>query len=154
MELRDVLAAIPAGVVVVAAPVEDGFRGLTATSFIPVSLDPPLVLVSVESETLTRQAIEHEGRFSVSLLERGQEFVAERFAGRAPAVRADWSEVPHRLSPQGLPWITGGVAWFDCTLQSLEPAGDHALVLGAVHRAERGVGEPLVHWDRSFWRLA
>lgn len=154
MDLRDVLAAIPAGVVVVAVPVEGGFRGLTATSFIPVSLDPALVLVSIEAETATRRALKPAGRFSVALLERRQEFLAERFAGRAPAVRADWTEIAHRISPAGLPWIEGAVAWFDCTLEREDPAGDHVLILGAVERAERAPGDPLLHWDRAFWRLA
>lgn len=153
-DLRELLAAIPAGVVVVAAPVAGGHRGLTATSFIPVSLDPALVLVAVEAATATCEAVQSSGRFSVSLLERRQEFLAERFAGRAPAVRPDWAEVPHRPSPGGLPWIEGGVAWFECLLRNAEPAGDHVLLLGSVVQAERGPGEPLVHWDRSFWRLA
>jgi flavin reductase (DIM6/NTAB) family NADH-FMN oxidoreductase RutF len=149
------LAAVPAGVVVVAAPVEGGFRGLTATSFIPVSLEPPLVLVAIEANTVTREAIESAGRFSASLLARGQEFLAERFAGRAPLVKAGWSEIAHRLSIGGdLPWIDGAVAWFECRLERVVPAGDHVLVLGAVTHFERGQGEPLVHWDRSFWRLA
>jgi flavin reductase (DIM6/NTAB) family NADH-FMN oxidoreductase RutF len=154
MDLREVLAAIPAGVVVIAAPTPGGFRGLTATSLIPVSLEPPLVLVSVDETATTRHAAEDSGRFSVSVLERRHEFLAERFAGRAPSVRPDWEEVPHRRSPGGLPWIEGAVAWFECALQTSIAAGDHVLLLGLVDHAERGRGEPLVHWDRSFWRLA
>jgi flavin reductase (DIM6/NTAB) family NADH-FMN oxidoreductase RutF len=153
-DLRDVLAALPGGVVVVAAPVEHGFRGLTATSFVSVSLEPPLVLVALDALSATTEAVGGAGRFSASLLERRQEFLAERFAGRAPAVVADWREVPHRLSPGGLPFVEGAVAWFECRVEQLHDAGDHVIAIGAVTHAEREGGEPLVHWDRSFWRLA
>ena len=153
-DLRDVLAALPGGVVIVATPVEGGFRGLTATTFIPLSLEPPQVLVSLDLLAATTDAVRLAGRFSASLLERRQEFVAERFAGRAPVVLPDWREVPHRLSPGGLPLVEGAVAWFECRLAAFHEAGDHGVAIGAIVHAERGGGEPLVHWDRSFWRLA
>jgi flavin reductase (DIM6/NTAB) family NADH-FMN oxidoreductase RutF len=153
-DLRDVLAGLPGGVVVVAARFQRGFRGLTATSFVSVSLEPPLVLVTLEALSATTEAVREGGMFSASLLERRQEFLAERFAGRAPLVMADWREVPHRLSPGGLPLVTGAVCWFECRVAQLHEAGDHVIAVGAVTHAERGGGEPLVHWDRSFWGLA
>ena len=139
---------------VVAAPAEGGFRGLTATSFVSVSLEPPLVAVGLDALATTTEAVRTARRFSASLLERRQEFLAERFAGRAPLVVPDWREVPHRLSPGGLPFVDGAVAWFECSLEQLHDAGDHVIAVGAVTHAERSGGEPLVYWDRSFWRLA
>ena len=139
---------------VVAAPAEGGFRGLAATSFVSVSLEPPMVLVSLDSLSATTEAVRAAGRFSASLLGRRQEFLAERFAGRAPAVVADWREVPHRLSPGGLPFVEGAVAWFECRVDQLHDAGDHVIAVGLLTHTERGGGEPLVHWDRSFWSLA
>lgn len=153
-DLRDVLAALPGGVVVVAAPADGGFRGLTATSFVSVSLDPALVLVCLDALSATTEAVRDSGVFSCSLLERRQEFLAERFAGRAPLVVPDWREVPHRLSPSGLPFVDGAVAWFECRVAQLHDAGDHLIAVGAVTHADRGGGEPLLHWDRSYWRLA
>jgi len=153
IDLREVLAALPGGVVVVAAPADGGFRGLTATSFVSVSLEPPLVLVCLDALSATTEAVKAANRFTGSLLERKQEFLAERFAGRAPLVVADWREVPHRLSPGGLPFVEGAVAWFECQVEQLHDAGDHVIAVGSLTHAERGGGEPLVHWDRSFWRL-
>jgi len=49
-------------------------------------MEPPLVLVGVEREATTRAAIVEARAFNVSVLTRAQEFIAERFAGRAPAV--------------------------------------------------------------------
>ncbi|HSR25851.1 MAG TPA: flavin reductase family protein, partial [Candidatus Eisenbacteria bacterium] len=75
------------------------------------------------------------------------------FAGRAPLVSGTWREVPHDLGANGLPIVRGCIAWFECTLRELHPAGDHDVAVGAVGSAGRGPGEPLVLWDRAYWRL-
>jgi flavin reductase (DIM6/NTAB) family NADH-FMN oxidoreductase RutF len=152
-EFREAMAAVAAGVVVVSARAGRGYRGLTASSFTSVSIDPPLVLVCLDRLTQTRDAVAEGGAFNVSVLERRQEFVAERFAGRAPPVRPDWPEVPHFLGANGLPVVRGSIAWFECELRELHGAGDHDIAVGEVRGAGRGPGEPLVLWDRAFWRL-
>jgi flavin reductase (DIM6/NTAB) family NADH-FMN oxidoreductase RutF len=152
-EYRDAMAALPAGVVVVSARDGEGLRGLTASSFTSVSLEPPLVLVCLDRFARTRDAVAASAVYAVSVLERGQEFVAERFAGRAPLVGPAWRDVPHDLGASGLPIVRGCVAWFECALRDLHPAGDHDIAVGEVTAAGRGPGEPLVLWDRAFWRL-
>jgi len=147
------MAAVPAGVAVVSVAAGTGFRGLTASSFASVSLEPPTLLVCLDSLGLTRDAVAATGRFNLSVLERGQEFVAERFAGRAPQVDPSWREVPHALGANGLPVVRGAVAWFECELRGLHPAGDHEIAVGQVTAAGREPGEPLVLWDRGFWRV-
>ena len=147
------MAALPAGVVVVSAGDAGGFRGLTASSFTSVSLEPPLVLVCLDRESRTGEVIAGTGIFTVSVLERAQEFVAERFAGRAPAVGPAWRDVPHDLGANGLPVVRGCVAWFECAVRDRHEAGDHDVVVATVTAAGRGAGEPLVIWDRAYWRL-
>jgi flavin reductase (DIM6/NTAB) family NADH-FMN oxidoreductase RutF len=142
------------GVAVVASRDQGGIRAMTVTSYTSVSLDPPLLLVCLDSLSATREAVATNGAFTLSMLERRQEFLAERFAGRAPVVDPAWSEVPHELSPAGLPVVRGCLAWVECRLQSLQEAGDHDLALGAVTACGHGAGEPLVLWARGFWSLA
>jgi flavin reductase (DIM6/NTAB) family NADH-FMN oxidoreductase RutF len=148
------MARFPAGVVVVSALHEAGFRGLTATSFTAVSLEPPLVLVCLDRLAATRDAVAGSGKFAVSLLARSQEFMAERFAGRAPVVDPAWREIPHRLGAGGLPLIEGAAAWLECDLHETRAAGDHDVVIGLVTAAEVGEADPLLHWDRAFWGLS
>jgi 3-hydroxy-9,10-secoandrosta-1,3,5(10)-triene-9,17-dione monooxygenase reductase component len=148
------MAGLPACVVVVSTRDGAGFKGLTASSFTAVSLDPPLVLVCLDSLAQTRDAVEAARAFAVSVLERGQEFVAERFAGRAPPVDPTWREVPHDLGANGMPIVRGSVAWFECALRELHPAGDHEIAIAEVTAAGRGPGEPLILWDRAFWTLS
>ncbi len=152
-EFRDVMARLAASVVVVSARVGTGFRGLTATSLVSISTDPPMVLVGLDRMTMTRNAVIETKAFNVSVLTRSQEFIAERFAGRAPAVAAAWNEVPHHVGANGLPLIDGCAAWLECNLAQVHEAGDHDICVGEVEAAIKGEGEPLVLWDRSFWSL-
>jgi flavin reductase (DIM6/NTAB) family NADH-FMN oxidoreductase RutF len=152
--LRDALARLPAGVVVVSTRDGAGFRGLTVTSFTSVSLDPPLVLVCLDRLAATRDALLEHGAFTASLLSRGQQFVADRFSGQAPVADPAWREVPHELGQNGLPIVAGAVAWMECRVRSRESAGDHDIVVGSVTAVGRGRGEPLVHWERGYWGLS
>lgn len=147
------MARLAASVVVISARAGSGFRGLTATSLVSISAEPPMVLVGLERLTLTRNAVVETKAFNVSVLTRSQEFIAERFAGRAPAVAASWNDVPHHMGTNGIPLIEGCVAWLECRLMQVHEAGDHDICVAEVDNAVRGTGEPLILWDRSFWSL-
>jgi flavin reductase (DIM6/NTAB) family NADH-FMN oxidoreductase RutF len=147
------MARVPAGVVVISARTENGYRGLTASSLVSISVDPPMVLVGLEREAATRAAVAEAGAFNVNVLTRSQEFIADRFAGRAPAIDARWLEVPHRLGSNGIPLIDGCAAWLECRLVEMHPTGDHDVCVGEVTAATAGSGDPLILWDRAFWTL-
>jgi flavin reductase (DIM6/NTAB) family NADH-FMN oxidoreductase RutF len=147
------MARVPAGVVVISARTENGYRGLTASSLVSISADPPLVLVGLEREAATRAAVVESKAFNVSVLTRSQEFLADRFAGRAPAIDAGWKDVPHRLGTNGIPLIEGCAAWLECTLVDVHAVGDHDVCVGEVTSATAGAGDPLILWDRAFWTL-
>jgi flavin reductase (DIM6/NTAB) family NADH-FMN oxidoreductase RutF len=151
--LRDAFARLPGAVVLVATRDATGFRGATATSFVAVSVDPPLVLVCLDRPSATGDAVVADAAFTISLLARGQEFLADRFSGRAPAVDGSWRDVAHRLGANGLPLLEGAVGWFECRLESVMAGGDHDILLGAVTGVGRGPGEPLLHWERGYWTL-
>jgi flavin reductase (DIM6/NTAB) family NADH-FMN oxidoreductase RutF len=150
---RDAMARLPAGVVVITARVGDEFRGLTASSLVSISLEPPMVLVGLERESATRAAVLETRAFNASLLTRSQEFLADRFAGRAPALDLEWRTLPHRLGTNGIPLLDGCAAWLECRLLQVHEAGDHDICVGEVQGAAIGSGDPLILWDRSFWTL-
>src|SRR6202035_3476408 len=101
------MARLPAGVVVISARAENGYRGMTASSLVSISVDPPMVLVGLERDTATRAAVAETSALNVSVLTRPQEFIADRFAGRAPAIDATWAAVPHHLGTNSIPLIDG-----------------------------------------------
>ena len=147
------MARVPAGVVVISARAENGYRGLTASSLVSISVDPPMVLVGLEHDAATRAAVVEGKAFNVSVLTRSQEFIADRFAGRAPAIDLRWEGLPHRIGTNGIPLVEGSAAWLECRLVVIHPAGDHDICLGEVTAAIAGSGDPLILWDRAFWTL-
>ena len=149
----DAMARLPAGVVVVSARTGDEFRALTASSLVSISLEPPMVLVGLERQSQTRAAILQTRAFNVSLLTRSQEFIADRLAGRAPAIDSKWSSLPHRLGANGIPLVEGAAAWLECRVVQTHTAGDHDVFIGEVDAAGTGEGDPLILWDRTFWTL-
>jgi flavin reductase (DIM6/NTAB) family NADH-FMN oxidoreductase RutF len=151
--LRDVLARLPAGVVIISARLDDEYRGLTASSLVAVAAEPPMVLAVLQHETATRQAIVDTGAFNVSALTRSQEFIADRLAGRAPAPDPRWSTLAHRLGANGIPLVEGAAAWLECRLVRVHRVGDQDICVGAVEAAASGSGDPLVAWDRAYWTL-
>jgi flavin reductase (DIM6/NTAB) family NADH-FMN oxidoreductase RutF len=150
---RDVMARLAAGVVVVSARAGDEYRGLTASSLVPIASEPPMVLVVLQRDSATRSAIVESEAFNVSALTRSQEFIADRLAGRAPALDPQWSSLPHRLGANGIPLVEGAIAWLECKLVQIHRAGDHDICVGAVEVATSGSGNPLIAWDRAYWTL-
>jgi flavin reductase (DIM6/NTAB) family NADH-FMN oxidoreductase RutF len=151
--LRDALARLAHGVVLVATRDAAGFRGVTVTSFVPVSLDPPLVMLGLDRLSAARDAVLEAAAFNASVLARGHHFLADRFSGQTPVARPDWADVPHRLGSNRLPVIEGAAGWFECEVEAVHPAGDHDVVIARVLAAGVGGGEPLVHWERGYWTL-
>jgi flavin reductase len=152
-ELREAMTRLAAGVAVVVARDDDGFRGLTVTSLTSVSLSPPLVLVCLDHLSQTRELVLAERAFTISVLARDQDFLADRFSARAPVVDRRWREVRHQLTAHGLPIIEGAPAWLECRVSDVLAAGDHDIVVAAVTAAGSGPGDPLILWDREFWTV-
>ena len=137
-ELRRACGQFATGVTVVTVRDGDGFRGMTANSFTSVSLDPPLVLVSVDRRTRTHQLLaagERPGEpFVVNVLTTDQEQWSDRFAGRHGDVQHQFDDIPHTLSPDGVPIIADVAASFSCRVVAVHPAGDHSLFIGQVEQ--------------------
>ena len=153
-ELREALSRHAASVAVVASADGGVYRGLTATSLVIVSVEPPTLLVSLDALTTTAEVIESSGAFSVSLLAREQEFLAERFAGTAPPAPPRWDRIPHTLTGGGRPVLRGVPAWFDCALEEWYQVADHVLFLGRVVEFGVGAGNPLIWWGRQAWTIS
>jgi flavin reductase (DIM6/NTAB) family NADH-FMN oxidoreductase RutF len=62
--------------------------------------------------------------------------------------------VPHHVSASGIPVLDNSLAWFDCKVKRVEPAGDHDIVLGEVRETGRGTDTlPLLYFDGSYAEL-
>ncbi|MDQ2784642.1 MAG: flavin reductase family protein [Chloroflexota bacterium] len=142
-----------AGVTVVTTQSALGLRGITASSFSFVSLAPPLVLVCIVATSSFVPTIAESGAFAVNVLPEDDEFLADRFANRAPLVNATFSGLPHRTAITGAPLLRDAVAWFDCRLHATYPGGDHQIFVGEVVAFGEGDGEPLLVYRSRYARL-
>ena len=152
--LADALSAWAAGVTLVTIADERDDVGTTVSAFCPVSLDPPLVLVSLiaqsyPAEVLSRPSLPAQ-RFAVTLLSAAQKMLAGRFAAAGrPSARLLLDDVPHtRGGSSGALIPAGGLAALECSVARRVPAGDHQLVISEVAEVAYVAegGEPLIRF--------
>jgi flavin reductase (DIM6/NTAB) family NADH-FMN oxidoreductase RutF len=147
-EFRDALAQFATGVAIICAPGPgDRFVGFTANSFNSVSLDPPLVVWSLNRRATSLAAFEGARHYAINVLAHDQIDLARRFS-RPHADR--FAGVGYRLGVAGVPLIEGCVAWFECRHHARHRAGDHVLFIGLVETCGRHKGTGLVFHHGRF----
>lgn len=152
--LRDALSAWTAGVTLVTIADDRDDIGTTVSAFIPLSLDPPLVAVSLTAQSYPAEVLSRPSlpasRFAVTLLSSSQKVLAGQFAAQGrPSARLILDAVPHvRGESSGALIPAGGLAAVECSVARRVPAGDHLLVLSAVENVAyvAGSGDPLVRF--------
>jgi flavin reductase (DIM6/NTAB) family NADH-FMN oxidoreductase RutF len=126
---RKALGHFATGVTVITTVHEGCVHGMTANAFCSVSLEPPLVLVSVDNRSHMHRLLRQSGRYGVSILARGQEMLSRHFAGRPQ----EGLQVPFCWH-EGYPLIEGSIAQLTCKVVNAHPAGDHTLYIGQVEQ--------------------
>ena len=126
----------PVGVAVATVEVEGTRLGLTIASLVALSLDPPLVGISVSRQAAFHELLREAGGFAVSLLAGDQSGLAQHFARGIPPI-ALWDGIGVRETARG-PLLDGAAGWLECGLESELAAGDHTFFVGHVERAETG----------------
>jgi flavin reductase (DIM6/NTAB) family NADH-FMN oxidoreductase RutF len=153
--LRAVARLLPAAVTVLVALDGPVPYALTANSFVTLSLDPPLVAVSVGDRTRMAGVLRPGTDITASVLGAGQGHVARWFADPArPRGAAALGPFAWRAAPgTPCPVLAEAVAFFAGTVRELVPVGDHVLVVAETHAAAELAGEiPLLHWRGGFTR--
>ena len=146
---RRTLGMFATGVTVLTTRVGEQVHGMTANAFMSVSLQPPLVLISIDRRA-KMGALLHEGtRFGVSVLEAKQTGLSDRFAGRvADELPEATFEVIHET-----PLVEGALAHLVARVVRSYWGGDHSLFLGQVEFARYGDGRPLLFHGGRYERL-
>ncbi|HEY8343101.1 MAG TPA: flavin reductase family protein [Calditerricola sp.] len=146
-QLRNCFGRFATGVTVVTYPAEGERYGITVNAFTSVSLDPPLLLVSIDRRAKACGKL--EGRpFTVNILAADQQDVALHFAGRPQeGLALQWEE--GELAPR----LGGVLAWIECAPWRAYDGGDHVLYLGEIRNFAYRDGEPLLFYSGKFARL-
>lgn len=103
--------------------------GITANSFSSVSLEPPLVLWSLDREAGSLRGFLDAPGFAVNFLAAEQRTVSDAFAQSG---EKDWSIGDWSKTPNGHPWLAGGLGTLDCLRHSIFDGGDHLILVGRV----------------------
>jgi flavin reductase (DIM6/NTAB) family NADH-FMN oxidoreductase RutF len=142
------------GVSVVTVNVEQGFRGATVSGLLPLSVDPPTVALSFEADAAFQHFLQPGTRIGISILDRSQEFLSERFAGRAPVPDASFSGVSHQIV-DGVPLLTGAIAAGVGEVMEHVVSGDHILVIAGIDRIELGpdTDDPMLLFEGRYRSL-
>ena len=149
LAFRRTLGMFATGVTVLTTRVGEQVHGMTANAFMSVSLQPPLVLISIDRRA-KMGALLHEGtRFGVSVLEAKQTGLSDRFAGRVADDPPEATfEVVHET-----PLVEGALAHLVARVVRSYWGGDHSLFLGQVEFARYGDGRPLLFHGGRYERL-
>jgi flavin reductase (DIM6/NTAB) family NADH-FMN oxidoreductase RutF len=143
-QLRRCFGHFATGITVVTCRTEDAAHGVTVNAFTSVSLDPPLVLVSIDRRAAACRLLEGNS-FTVNLLEADQNDLAWHFAGQPKhELNITWEE--GELAPR----LGGCVAWIECGPWRSYDGGDHVLYVGEVKNFESSGGEPLLFYGGKF----
>ncbi len=140
----------PHGVSVLTVDLEGERMGVTIGSLVSLSLEPPLVGVSMGKEASSYELLRQSGSFAISVLADDQTALAQHFARGVPPIE-HWTGIATRDSELGPPLIEGAVGWLQCRVWAEYDAGDHTIFVGEVLRAERdGAKQPLVYIESSY----
>lgn len=150
---RNALGTFATGVTVVTTRGADGRPwGLTVNSFNAVSLDPPLVLWSIDQAASIFPVFETAEWYAVHVLTADQQPLSEQFYQRTAETRFDGLDVDEGLA--GLPLLRACAACFECRVVARHPGGDHVILVGQVERFQAASAAPLIFHGGRFQFLS
>lgn len=151
-ELRKGFASFATGVTVITClDQQSNHHGITISSFNTVSLDPPLILWSLNKRSRIMPYVDLGQRQLIHVLERSQEAMAMHFAN---VKENQFDAMKYQVSPSGLAKIDGCVAYYDCETVSIHEGGDHNIIIAKVVKLENHPQlHPLIFANSQFMGL-
>ena len=152
--LRRAMRAWTTGVAVITA-IHDGQQyGMTINSFSSVSLEPPVISVTLRQLTHTHDLVVRSGLFALTVLTSGQKDLSDLFAGKTPNIANRFDGLQTGKLLIDAPVLENGMAYFNCRVMTSIPIGENTLFIAEVIAARgEGQGEPLVYHNREYWKL-
>ena len=152
LEQRSLFRRWPAGVSIVVADVDGHRHGRTVSSLVSLSLEPPLVGISVAHSASIHELLRDAETWGVSVLAGGQDELAQRFARSGVPPLVLWDGVEVRDDDPRL--IAGAAGWLVARTVEALVTGDHTFFVGQVESVEEGVAPTtLVYAYRTYHAL-
>ncbi|GEL20216.1 flavin reductase family protein [Pseudonocardia asaccharolytica] len=153
LQLRAFFGRVPTGVLALAAESKSEAVVMTVCSFTAVSLEPPLLVVSIRQESTTWPCLKRAGRIGGSILSRDQAGLARQFSSGEASMRI--ADTPVTRLASGALLFEGASAWFEAEQIEEFPVGDHYLAVLEINAIEHQVQSlPLVFHRSNFVTVA
>jgi len=151
-EFRDALGHFATGVAVISTFTEDGNTlGLTVNSFASVSLDPPLILWSLDKGSDRFAPLMQVERFAVNILGQGEQEISRRLSRKG---QSTLQPDEFQKSTHGVPVLNHAAAIFECVVHDKIEAGDHVIFIGRVLASSHNSHEtPLLYYRGAYRAL-
>ena len=150
-ELRRVMGHFATGVTVITTKdKEGGPNGLTANAFMSLSLNPPLILISVDKSATCYSCFELHNGFTVNFLSEGQEEISRRFATKGID---KFAEINWREGSNGAAILDGVLGHIECKVTQSYDGGDHTIVVGEILDVNASGERPLLFFKGKYQRL-
>lgn len=154
-ELKRLMRSFPQAVTVVSARNGGEPFGVTVSAFSTVSLDPPLVMISLMKGTTAHSVLSRATHFAVNILSSDQSKVSERFAGRSEGHRFSFEGLALDEAENGCTLLRTAVGHIECTKAGSHDEGDHTLIMGRVTKARLSHdAPPLLYYKRGYTSVA
>jgi flavin reductase (DIM6/NTAB) family NADH-FMN oxidoreductase RutF len=151
-ELRNTLGTFATGITVVTTTAKDGSMiGVTINSFASVSLDPPMVLFSLKTESPLNDIFLNADTFNINILSADQEKASNLFAGPTPD---KFNHVEWFKGENGSPILKSCIGTLECKRSTSHNGGDHTIFIGEVtHYQYNPAGKPLLYFKGAYITL-
>ena len=147
---RQIMGRFATGVTLVPARSDEKILGMTANAVLSLSLDPPLILVSVNKKNQMHKFLKKSNCFAINVLRDDQEEISRRFATPGPK---DFSDLELVESKTGSPVLVNALAFIDCQIVQVVPGGDHDMFIGKPLAGETRDGNPLIFYSGQYTQL-
>ena len=118
--------------------------GMTVNSFASVSLDPPLVLWSIDKKQPSYKTFLNSKGYAVNILSKKQLELCNHFSS---PLENKFQSLEWKLSSNGFPLLSNSLAWFDCTTWERYSGGDHKILVARVNSYDSIEADPLTYWN-------
>ena len=146
-DFKHALSHFASGVTVVTTEHDGKPFGMTVSSFASLSLHPPLVLVCIDKNLKTHDALISAGRFAVSILSAEQSDLSNRFASR---IEDKFSGIAIDRGDLGMPLLANALTSLECHLHAQLAGGDHTIFVGEVASVRTREGAPLLYFRAAY----
>ena len=150
-DFRTICGQFATGITVITTSYNEQPYGFTANSFASVSLEPPIVLFCLKTESETNKAFQGSKRFAINILSDKQEAVSNTFASSKNSQEVRFEQV--ELLSNYAPVIKGGLGYLVGDIIKYEEVGDHIVYYGQVTEGQHVEGNPLLYAKGGYQRL-